>query len=301
MHKVGDRSTRFLWPVLGLPAMVWIALFFLVPLYVVLCVSFGTVDPIFRSPVPIWNPLEWQFTQVEVVWDRLVGPDNFYLPAVLRTLLYVFVAVVSCLIIAFPVAYFTARYAGKYKGLVLALLVAPFFISYMMRMLAWINLLQPDGLVNSIITFGGTVPLDINWLSGNPYTVVMGLIYGYVPYMLLPLFAALDRISPSLLEAARDLGASGFDLFRRVILPMSLPGIVAGTLLISLPMMGDYFTSDMLSKSPNTAMIGNLINLSIATPGQSGQAGALLILVLLVLLVPMVLYTRSNARAEVRS
>jgi spermidine/putrescine transport system permease protein len=281
--------------------MVWIGLFFLVPLYVVFCVVFGTVDPIFRSPVPIWNPLEWQFTQVGVVWDRLFGPDNFYLPAVLRTLLYVLIAVVSCLIIAFPVAYFTARYAGKYKGLVLALLVAPFFISYMMRMLAWINLLQPDGLVNAIITLGGTVPLDINWLSGNPYTVVMGLIYGYVPYMLLPLFAALDRISPSLIEAARDLGASGFDLFRRVILPMSLPGIVAGTLLISLPMMGDYFTSDMLSKSPNTAMIGNLINLSIATPGQSGQAGALLILVLLVLLIPMILYTRSNARAEVRS
>ena len=223
------------------------------------------------------------------------------MPAVLRTFLYVAIAVISCLLIAFPVAYFTARYAGKYRGLVLALLVAPFFISYMMRMLAWINLLQPDGLVNSIITLGGVVPLDINWLSGNPYVVVMGLIYGYVPYMLLPLFAALDRISPSLIEAARDLGASGFDLFRRVILPMSLPGIVAGTLLISLPMMGDYFTSDMLSKSPNTAMIGNLINLSIATPGQSGQAGALLILVLFVLLVPMVLYTRSNAKAEVRS
>lgn len=298
---MGDRSTRYLWPILGLPAMVWIALFFLIPLYVVLCVSFGTVDPIFRSPVPIWNPLEWQFTQVQVVWDRLFGPDNFYLPAVLRTLLYVVIAVCACLLIAFPVAYFTAKYAGKYKGLVLALLVAPFFISYMMRMLAWINLLQPDGLVNSIITLGGAIPLDINWLSGNPYTVVMGLIYGYVPYMLLPLFAALDRISPSLIEAARDLGASGFDLFRRVILPMSLPGIVAGTLLISLPMMGDYFTSDMLSKSPNTAMVGNLINLSIATPGQSGQAGALLILVLLVLLIPMVLYTRSNARAEVRS
>jgi len=298
---VGGRSTRFLWPILGLPAMVWIALFFLIPLYVVFCVAFGTVDPIFRSPVPIWNPLEWQFTQVQVVWDRLFGPNNFYLPAVLRTILYVCVAVVACLLISFPVAYFTARYAGKYRGLVLALLIAPFFISYMMRMLAWINLLQPDGLVNTIITLGGVIPLEINWLSGNPYVVVMGLIYGYVPYMLLPLFAALDRISPSLLEAARDLGASGFDLFRRVILPMSAPGIVAGALLIALPMMGDYFTSDMLSKSPNTAMIGNLINLSIATPGQSGQAGALLILVLLVLLVPMILYTRSNAKAEVRS
>ena len=281
--------------------MVWIALFFLIPLYVVFCVAFGTVDPIFRSPVPVWNPLEWQFTQVQVVWDRLFGPNNFYLPAVLRTILYVCVAVVACLLISFPVAYFTARYAGKYRGLVLALLIAPFFISYMMRMLAWINLLQPDGLVNTFITLGGVIPLEINWLSGNPYVVVMGLIYGYVPYMLQPLFAALDRISPSLLEAARDLGASGFDLFRRVILPMSAPGIVAGALLIALPMMGDYFTSDMLSKSPNTAMIGNLINLSIATPGQSGQAGALLILVLLVLLVPMILYTRSNAKAEVRS
>ncbi|MEX1209885.1 MAG: ABC transporter permease [Candidatus Nanopelagicales bacterium] len=281
--------------------MVWIVLFFLVPFYVVLCVSFGTIDPVFRSPIPIWNPLEWQFSQVQVVWDRLFGPNNFYLPAVLRTFMYVAIAVAACLVISFPVAYFTARYAGKYRGLVLALLVAPFFISYMMRMLAWINLLQPDGLVNTIVTLGGLVPVEINWLSGNPFTVVMGLIYGYVPYMLLPLFAALDRISPSLLEAARDLGASGFDLFRRVILPMSIPGIVAGTLLISLPMMGDYFTSDMLSKSPNTSMIGNLINLSIATPGQSGQAGALLILVLLVLLIPMIWYTRTNAKAEVRS
>ena len=301
MPRLADRLGRLLWPILGLPAIVWIALFFLVPGYVVLCVSFGTVDPVFRSPVPIWNPLEWQFTQVGVVWDRLFGPDNFYLPAVLRTFAYVAIAVFACLVIAFPVAYFTARHAGKYRGLVLALLIAPFWISYMMRMLAWINLLQPDGLVNAVITLGGIVPLEVNWLSGNPFTVVMGLIYGYVPYMLLPLFAALDRISPSLIEAARDLGASSFDLFRRVILPMSVPGILAGTLLIALPMMGDYFTTDMLSKSPSTAMIGNLINLSIVSPGQSGQAGALLIILLLVLLIPMVLYTRSNARAEVRS
>lgn len=111
-----DRTSRFIWPVLGLPGMVWIALFFLVPLYVVFCVTFGTVDPIFRSPVPAWNPMEWQFEQVAVVWDRLVGPNNFYLPPVLRTLLYVVVAVVACMIIAFPVAYFTARYAGRHRA-----------------------------------------------------------------------------------------------------------------------------------------------------------------------------------------
>ena len=277
------------------------ALFFAIPLYVVLCVAFGTVDPVFRNSVPVWNPLDWSFSQVSVVFDRLFGPDNFYLPAVLRTLLYVIIAVAACLLIAFPVSWFTARYAGSRKALVLTLLVAPFWISYMMRMLAWVNLLQDDGWVNKVISLNGALPTEQSWLSGRPTTVVLGLIYGYVPYMNLPLFAALDRISPSLLEAARDLGASGFDVFRRVILPMSIPGVAAGMLLVALPMMGDYFTSDLLSGSPNTSMIGNLINNSVTTPGQSGQAAVLLLLVLIFLAAPMIWYTRSTARSEVRS
>jgi spermidine/putrescine transport system permease protein len=277
------------------------ALFFAIPLYVVLCVAFGTVDPVFRNSVPVWNPLDWSFSQVSVVFNRLFGPDNFYLPAVLRTLLYVIIAVAACLLIAFPVSWFTARYAGKRKALVLTLLVAPFWISYMMRMLAWVNLLQDDGWVNKVVSLNGLLPTEQSWLSGRPTTVVLGLIYGYVPYMILPLFAALDRINPSLLEAARDLGASGFDVFRRVIVPMSIPGVAAGMLLVALPMMGDYFTSDLLSGSPNTSMIGNLINNSVTTPGQSGQAAVLLLLVLIFLAAPMIWYTRSTARSEVRS
>ena len=284
-----------------MPAIAWMAVFFLVPLYVVLCVAFGTIDPVFRSAVPVWNPLEWSFTQLGIVVDRLVGPDNFYLPPVLRTIAYVVIAVAACLLIAFPVAWFTARHAGKHKALVLTLLVAPFWISYMMRMLAWVNLLQNDGWVNKVISLNGLLPTEQAWLSGRPTTVILGLLYRYVPYMILPLFAALDRISPSLLEAARDLGAGGFDVFRRVILPMSIPGVAAGMLLVCLPMMGDYFTSDLLSGSPGTSMIGNLINNSITTPGQSGQAAALLLIVLVVLSAPMIWYTRSTARSEVRS
>jgi len=284
-----------------MPAIAWMAVFFLIPLYVVLCVAFGKVDPVFRSAIPVWNPLEWSFTQLAIVVDRLVGPDNFYLPPVLRTIAYVVIAVAACLLIAFPVAWFTARHAGSHKALVLTLLVAPFWISYMMRMLAWVNLLQNDGWVNKIISLNGLLPTEQAWLSGRPTTVILGLIYGYVPYMILPLFAALDRISPSLLEAARDLGAGGFDVFRRVILPMSIPGVAAGMLLVCLPMMGDYFTNDLLSGSPGTSMIGNLINNSITTPGQSGQAAALLLIVLVVLSAPMIWYTRSTARSEVRS
>ncbi len=298
---MAKRSQRFLWPALAIPSFAWLALFLAIPFYVVLCIAFGQVDPIFRTSIPAWNPLDWRFDQFAITLDRIFGANNFYLPPITRTITYVVTAVIISLIIAFPVAYFTARYAGKRKGLVLVLLVAPFWISYMMRMLAWVNLLQTDGIVNSVISLGGLLPVEVNWLSGKPYTVVMGLIYGYVPYMILPLFAALDRISPSLLEAARDLGASGFDVFRRVVIPMSIPGIAAGMLLVALPMMGDYFTSDLLSGSPDTSMIGNLINGTIQTPGQSGQAAALLLLVLLVLAAPMFLYTRTVARSETRS
>jgi ABC-type spermidine/putrescine transport system permease subunit I len=299
--ELAKRSQRFLWPSLAVPSFIWLGLFLAIPFYVVLCIAFGKVDPIFRTAIPVWNPIDWRFDQVAITIDRIVGPDNFYLPPILRTIAYVLIAVVASLIIAFPVAYYTARYAGRRKGLVLVLLVAPFWISYMMRMLAWVNLLQLDGWVNKVISLGGLLPDEVNWLSGKPVTVILGLIYGYVPYMILPLFAALDRISPSLLEAARDLGAGGFDVFRRVVVPMSIPGIAAGCLLVALPMMGDYFTSDLLSGSPETSMIGNLINGSIQTPGQSGQAATLLLLVLLVLAAPMVLYTRTVARSETRS
>ena len=178
---------RLTWPILGLPAVAWMFFFLVVPFYVLLCTAFGSIDPLFRNPVPAWNPLDWRFTQVAVVFERLFGPDNFYLPPVMRTIGFVLIAVVISLLIAFPVAYFTAKYAGRRKALVLTLLVAPFWISYMMRMLAWVNLLQTDGIVNNILSLGGLLPIEVNWLAGKWYTVVMGLIYGYVPYMILSL------------------------------------------------------------------------------------------------------------------
>ena len=203
-----------------------------------------------------------------------------------------------CLLLAFPVAYYTARLSGRWKGLLLALLIAPFWISYMMRMLAWVNLLQDDGLVNRLFSIGGIFDVRVHWLTGQPVVVVLGLVYGYVAYMILPLYAGLDRLPQSTLEAARDLGASRFASFWRVTLPMCRPTIVAAVLLTCLPMLGDYFTSDMLSASPKTAMVGNLINDSVQSPGQTGQAGALVMLVLLVAVVPMFYDVRVTSRGD---
>jgi ABC-type spermidine/putrescine transport system permease subunit I len=281
---------------LASPATAWLAAFFVLPGYVVVSIAFGTIDPVFRSPVPAWNPAGWRTEQFASVLSRLTGPDGFYGPAIVRTVLYVSAAVALCLLIAYPVAWFVARHAGRRRGLLLALLVSPFWISYMMRMLAWVNLLSDDGLVNRVITLGGLVPTRVEWLSGRPLTVILGLVYGYVPYMILPMYAALDRINPALLEAARDLGAGRFDTFRRVVLPMSVPGVAAGLVLVALPMTGDYFTNDLLSGSPRTAMIGNLINTAWASPGQAGQAGALVLLLVVALVLPMIGYVRSTRR-----
>ncbi|WP_243060009.1 ABC transporter permease [Nocardioides sp. SR21] len=287
-----DRGNRFLGPVLALPGIVWLLVFFLAPLYVVLAVVFGGLDPIFRTAVPIWNPAYWDTTQMRYVLEHIVGPTGFFGPALLRTAVYVVTASLLCLVIAFPIAYYVARLAGRWRGLLLALLIAPFWISYMMRMLAWVNLLANDGLVNRIL------PGQVDWLSGRSEVVVLGLVYGYVPYMIIPLYAGLDRLPQSLVEAARDLGASRTSAFFRVTMPMCRPIVVASVLLTCLPMLGDYYTSDLLSGSPQTSMVGNLINETVLTPGQTGQAGAFVLLVLLVSLLPMIYYVRSVSRDE---
>jgi spermidine/putrescine transport system permease protein len=291
---VGATRTGRLWPLLAVPGTVWLAVFFLAPMYVVLAILFGTVDPILRQPIPVWNPLEWDGSQFRFVLEHITGPDGFFGPALLRTVVYVGIASLLCLLIAYPVAYYTARFAGRWRGVLLGLLIAPFWISYMMRMLAWVNLLQTDGLVNRTLSAGGVFDVHVDWLSGRPSTVVLGLVYGYVPYMILPLFAGLDRIPSATLEAARDLGASRWETFRRVTWPLSRQAVVVSVLITTLPMLGDYFTNDLLSASPETSMVGNLINNSVLTPGQTGQAGAFVLLILLLSVVPMVLYVRAG-------
>ena len=289
---------RWLWPALAAPGTLWLLVFFVAPMYVVLAILFGTIDPILRRPIPVWNPVAWDPAQFRYVLSHLAGADGFFGPALLRTAAYVGSASVLCVLIAYPVAYYTARIAGRRRGLLLAALIAPFWISYMMRMLAWVNLLQNDGLVNRLITLGGLWDTRVDWLGGHSVTVVLGLVYGYVPYMILPLYAGLDRIPAAMLEAGRDLGANRFQTWRRVTWPMSRQAVLTAVILTCLPMLGDYFTSDLLSGNPGTSMVGNLINSAVLTPGQTGQAAAFVLLVLLVSLLPMGLYVRVTKAGE---
>jgi spermidine/putrescine transport system permease protein len=294
---VARRSGLF-WPGLALPGVLWLGLFFLLPLYAVLCVAFGSVDPILGIPQPTWNPLAWDPEAFSFVFDGLLSRDGAFQRVFLRTIVYVLVAIALSLAIAYPVAYYVARFGGRWKGLLLTGLVAPFFISYLMRMLAWINLLQDEGWVNTVLQWVGILDEPFNWLDGRASSVVIGLVYGYVPFMILPLYAFLDRIDTALIEAARDLGASPFQAFRLVTLPLSVPAVLAGVVIIALPMFGDYYTPDLLSGSPNTTMIGNQINLYIRGGQQVPVGAALVVVLMLFLTLLMGWYLVATARAQ---
>ncbi|CAN5724013.1 ABC transporter permease [soil metagenome] len=289
----GAWSPGWYWPSFSLPGIVWLLVLFLLPFYTVLSVAFGTVDPLFRTPLPVYQPWYWSFGSFSTTSQKFYGGDSIYQQPLIRTFVFVLCASVICLVIGYAVAYYTARYAGRYRVLILVLLVSPFWISYLMRIYAWQSLLQPDGYINDIWSI---VSEPVNWLAGRPVTVVLGLVYGYIPFMILPLFGSLDRIDQSMLEAGRDLGASPAQTFRRVTLPLSKPAILAGLVIVSLPMFGDYYTNDLLG-SQRTSMLGNLINNSVFQSGQGPEAGSLTIVLMVIVVVPMLYYLRETRRA----
>jgi spermidine/putrescine transport system permease protein len=287
---------RWFWPTFATPAILWLIVLFILPFYAIVSVAFGTVDPIFGSAVPVWNPLHWNSTAFRYVLNQTFLRGGIYQPALLRTLMYVGVALALCLLIGYPVAYFIARHGGRWKGPLLVALIAPFWISYLMRMLAWVNLLQDDGLVNRSLQSLHIIGAPVHWLEGRSITVILGLVYGYIPYMILPLFASLDRIDRSLLEASRDLGASPARSFFRVTLPLSRQAILAGCVIVALPMFGDYYTADLLSGSPRTTMVGNLVDHAINSPFVT-RAAALVMVMTGLLLIPMLYYLYATAKA----
>jgi ABC-type spermidine/putrescine transport system permease subunit I len=294
----GTRQSKGFYVLLAAPGIIWLTALFIVPFYAVLAIGEGKLNRLFESPVAVYNPLNWSSANLTDVWHDLFGAGSFAGPIVVRTIVYVAVASVLCLVIGYPAAYFVARFAGRRKGLFLVLLIAPFWISYMMRMLAWIDLLQVNGYVNKVLTSLHIVSAPVNWLGGKPVTVILGLVYGYIPYLILVLYAGLDRIDPSLIEAGRDLGLSRARTFWRVTLPLSRQPILTGMLITVLPMIGDYFTNQLLSGAANTSMIGNLIEGQLGTPGLEGQGAILSLLVLIVLLAPMIYYVMSTNRAS---
>jgi spermidine/putrescine transport system permease protein len=289
--------TNGFWAALAAPGTLWLVALFLVPSYAILAVAFGGIDPVLRTTAPEWNPVAWDFGAMGNVLDRVFSQDLRHV--FVRTGLFALAALAGCTLIGYPVAYYVAKSAKRSRGALLGLLVLPFWISYLMRMLAWVNLLQTDGYVNRVLGWLQLGSGSRNWLDGDWPTVVMGLIYGYIPFFILPLYAALERLDIRLIEASRDLGASSFWTFVRVTLPLSIPGLMAASVIVVLPMCGDYYTNTYLTGgSPRTEMVGNQIEFFLRGSSQPQTGASLVIVLMAFLMVLMAYYLVTIARSQ---
>jgi spermidine/putrescine transport system permease protein len=282
------RSTPYL---LLLPGALWLGVFFVAPLVFLASQSLQT------GSLVEGYALTWH---VQTYADVL----GTYSTQLIRSLLYATAATLLALLIAYPLAYTIAFRAGRWKNVLLVLVVAPFFTSFLIRTLAWQNILATDGPVTGLLrSLGVTDVLQAlglisgDKLLGTPLAVVTGLTYNFLPFMTLPLYASLERIDPRLLEAAGDLYASPFTGFRKVTVPLSIPGVVAGTLLTFIPAAGDYINSQLLG-SPDTTMIGQVVAGQFLRVLDYPTAAALSVVLMVTIVVLVTLYVRRAGTEE---
>lgn len=262
---------------LNVPAMGWMIIFFLVPLISIFSISLMTGDPI---------------TGYNLTWNFGIFADAFstYGTQFARSFIYGGISTVLALVAMYPVAYWIAFHGGKRKALFLFLLLLPFLVSFIIRILVWQFILSDDGMVLSVLKNIGILGGNAHVLS-TPLAVIIGLTYDMLPWMALPIYVALEKIDRDQIEAAGDLYASGWEQFRRVILPLSAPGMYAGILLVGITNIGDYLNA-MLLGGPDTTMIGNIIQTQYVQNGNYPIASAISIILMVLLLVCVFVYAR---------
>lgn len=263
---------------LGLPTALWLGLFFVLPLLAILSVSLMTGNAI---------------DGYTLTWNFSIFPDaiNMYSTQFARSFLYGGISTLVALVVMYPVAYWVAFHGGRYKSALVFLLLLPFFVSFVIRILAWQFILADNGIVLGSLKDIGLLPDSTHVLS-TPFAVVAGLTYDALPFMLLPLYVALQRIDRSHVEAAADLYASKAAQFRSVIVPLSAPGIYAGIVLVAITNVGDYVSAAILG-GPSTTMIGNVIQTQYVNNANYPIASALALILMATLLLAMGIYTKA--------
>jgi spermidine/putrescine transport system permease protein len=260
-----------------LPGWLWLVLFFIIPVFVMLSVSTQTGD--------IVSGFQQTFH-----WRTYVDGWNLYHVQFIRSLEYGLIATVLCLVIAYPVAYWIAFRGGTHKSSLLFLLLLPFFVSFVIRTQSWNFILSDNGMVLTPLKHWGLVSQDFHILATSA-AVIGGLVYNFLPFMVLPIYVALEKLDPALLEASADLYGSKRATFTKVVLPLSMPGIFAGVLLTFVPAASDYVNASILGGS-KTTMIGNIIQTEYFTNLNYPTASALSFILMAVLLVGVFAYAR---------
>jgi spermidine/putrescine transport system permease protein len=268
--------------VLLLPSLFWLIVFFTLPLLIVLVYSF-----LKRGP---YGQIVWEFNLQNYV--RFLDP--LYLKIFLRSFKIASITTVVCFALGYPMAYWMATRPPKWRNGLLLLLMIPFWTNFLVRTYAWILILRDTGLINSLLASLGLISQPLP-LFGNDLAVIIGLVYGWFPDMVLPCYAAIERLDFSLVEAAEDLYANELRSFMRVIFPLSLPGVVAGSILVFIPSLGTYVTSDLLGGA-KSVMIGNVIQNQFLTVRDYPFGSAFSFALMALMLVAALFYFRIGGR-----
>ena len=261
----------------GLPGGLWLAIFFVLPLLVMFSLSLqsGNAEQGFR--------FTWEWSNYADAWE-------FYSTQFIRSIVYALIVTVLCLVLAYPMAYWIAFYGGARKSTYLFLILLPFFVSFVIRTASWKFILNDQGIVLGPLKEIGLLPQDFHLLATTT-AVIGGLTYNYLPFMVLPLYVALERVDPSLVEAAHDLFAGRASAFRKVVFPLSLPGVFAGVLITFVPVASDFVNSGILGGT-QTTMIGNVIQTVYLSNNNYPLASAMSFLLMAGLLVGIFTYAR---------
>ncbi|NBW88638.1 MAG: ABC transporter permease subunit [Gammaproteobacteria bacterium] len=282
--------------VIGIPYL-WLLLFFVVPFLIVFKISFSEV----RLAMPPYAPLFEQAAD----GSRMVAifnlgnygyllTDSLYFSTFLYSLKVAAVSTLLCLLIGYPMAYAIARARESTRNLLLMLIMLPFWTSFLLRVYAWVGLLKTDGVINNALLAAGLIDQPLSLLYTD-FAVYVGIVYSYLPFMILPLYSNLEKHDLTLLEAAADLGARPVTTFLRVTLPLSLPGVVAGCLLVFIPAVGEYVIPSLLGRS-DQLMIGRVLSDEFFANRDWPVASAVAIVLLVVLLAPIMLFQRYQNR-----
>jgi putrescine transport system permease protein len=278
----------------------WMALFFLVPFIFVMKISLSQTAIAQPPYIPVFDltagagAIKAAFAALSLDNFKLLVSDDLYVLSYLRSLVVAAVSTAILLLIGYPIAYGMARLPARWQNVAMMLVIVPFWTSFLIRIYAWINILQHDGLLNQILLALHLVSAPVVWLSTDS-AMYLGIVYSYLPFMILPLYATLAKIDPALLEAASDLGSSPRQAFWLVTFPLSLPGVGAGVLLCFIPIVGEFVIPDLLAGS-DSLMIGQTLWLEFFTNKDWPVASAAAVVLLLVLLAPLLLYDRLQRR-----
>ncbi len=267
------------------PAIVWLALFFVIPFYSLVAASLYDPGGSDKNGWQMTYHVSNYVDAVELYWEPLV-----------RSLAYGAIATLICLVLGYVLAYAIAFKAGRWKTLLLVLVIVPFFTSFLVRTLSWQLILADDGWVVDTLQFLQILGPEDKLLATD-FAVVMGLAYNFLPFMVLPLFASIDKIDPRLLEASRDLYSNPVTAFFKVTWPLSLPGVVSGTLLTFIPSAGDFINAELLGNT-ETTVIGNVIQLQATDANHPHIAAALSMILMLLILAMVLVYVRKAGTEE---